>query len=155
FFFQAEDGIRDFHVTGVQTCVLPISTWLAKPVASTVVADPAPMLATSADDTRDAPVSLGEAGADAMSAAPGGGSQAVPLTTSSFTVQVLPLQGDVIDAPLKEVIAEAYATFVDGLRSVPGLKLLELATDGNEAQVSPDFRISLEGQAVLASSRVE
>src|SRR5690606_17811925 len=25
FFFQAEDGIRDLHVTGVQTCALPIS----------------------------------------------------------------------------------------------------------------------------------
>src|SRR5690606_40214179 len=25
FFFRAEDGIRDFHVTGVQTCALPIS----------------------------------------------------------------------------------------------------------------------------------
>src|SRR5690606_39997785 len=25
FFFQAEDGIRAFHVTGVQTCALPIS----------------------------------------------------------------------------------------------------------------------------------
>src|SRR5436309_10318478 len=25
FFFKAEDGIRDFHVTGVQTCALPIS----------------------------------------------------------------------------------------------------------------------------------
>src|SRR5690606_6949262 len=24
-FFQAEDGIRDFHVTGVQTCALPVS----------------------------------------------------------------------------------------------------------------------------------
>src|SRR5690606_39925426 len=24
FFFQVEDGIRDFHVTGVQTCALPI-----------------------------------------------------------------------------------------------------------------------------------
>src|SRR5690606_39729408 len=24
FFFQAEDGIRVFHVTGVQTCALPI-----------------------------------------------------------------------------------------------------------------------------------
>src|SRR5690606_38735779 len=24
FVFQAEDGIRDFHVTGVQTCALPI-----------------------------------------------------------------------------------------------------------------------------------
>src|SRR5690606_39529594 len=30
FFFQAEDGIRDFHVTGVQTCALPISVaWSA------------------------------------------------------------------------------------------------------------------------------
>src|SRR5215204_6642427 len=26
FFFQAEDGIRDHCVTGVQTCALPIST---------------------------------------------------------------------------------------------------------------------------------
>src|SRR5438046_10608769 len=26
FFFQAEDGIRDWSVTGVQTCALPIST---------------------------------------------------------------------------------------------------------------------------------
>src|SRR5690606_3395113 len=25
--FQAEDGIRDFHVTGVQTCALPILMW--------------------------------------------------------------------------------------------------------------------------------
>src|SRR5690606_40790586 len=25
YFIQAEDGIRDFHVTGVQTCALPIS----------------------------------------------------------------------------------------------------------------------------------
>src|SRR5256885_12776689 len=25
-FFQAEDGIRDYKVTGVQTCALPIST---------------------------------------------------------------------------------------------------------------------------------
>src|SRR5690625_7954772 len=29
FFFQAEDGIRDGHVTGVQTCALPISIELA------------------------------------------------------------------------------------------------------------------------------
>src|SRR3712207_7439042 len=27
FFFQAEDGIRDIGVTGVQTCALPISTY--------------------------------------------------------------------------------------------------------------------------------
>src|SRR6266511_5097235 len=33
FLFQAEDGIRDFPVTGVQTCALPITT--AKAVPST------------------------------------------------------------------------------------------------------------------------
>src|SRR5205823_11040184 len=30
FFFQAEDGIRDKLVTGVQTCALPIFFFLAK-----------------------------------------------------------------------------------------------------------------------------
>src|SRR5699024_11477507 len=29
FFFQAEDGIRDRNVTGVQTCALPI--WITRP----------------------------------------------------------------------------------------------------------------------------
>src|SRR5256885_16222253 len=30
FFFQAEDGIRDYKVTGVQTCALPIlGSWQA------------------------------------------------------------------------------------------------------------------------------
>src|SRR5688500_20177285 len=28
FFFQAEDGIRDYKVTGVQTCALPIYHWV-------------------------------------------------------------------------------------------------------------------------------
>src|SRR6201993_5538713 len=41
FFFQAEDGIRDYKVTGVQTCALPISLWLeAYPAGS--LAKPAP-----------------------------------------------------------------------------------------------------------------
>src|SRR5215208_8080496 len=31
FFFQAEDGIRDGHVTGVQTCALPIWAWSPRP----------------------------------------------------------------------------------------------------------------------------
>src|SRR3712207_8590079 len=31
FFFQAEDGIRDIGVTGVQTCALPISSDLPAP----------------------------------------------------------------------------------------------------------------------------
>src|SRR2546426_4781090 len=31
FFFQAEDGIRDYKVTGVQTCALPISPQARRP----------------------------------------------------------------------------------------------------------------------------
>src|SRR5699024_11500051 len=34
FFFQAEDGIRDRNVTGVQTCALPISQ--SSPTASAI-----------------------------------------------------------------------------------------------------------------------
>src|SRR2546428_13387229 len=33
FFFQAEDGIRDLIVTGVQTCALPILSPIAQPPA--------------------------------------------------------------------------------------------------------------------------
>src|SRR5438132_7148297 len=33
FFFQAEDGIRDHCVTGVQTCALPISCSTPAPIA--------------------------------------------------------------------------------------------------------------------------
>src|SRR3989442_8412705 len=48
FFFQAEDGIRDADVTGVQTCALPISkngTWaivLAPCTSCTACQPPSP-----------------------------------------------------------------------------------------------------------------
>src|SRR5207249_8502627 len=34
FFFQAEDGIRDRNVTGVQTCALPIYKWAMAIISS-------------------------------------------------------------------------------------------------------------------------
>ena len=42
FFFQAEDGIRDWSVTGVQTCALPISDHFAG-AAADEVEDPRPV----------------------------------------------------------------------------------------------------------------
>src|SRR6266446_9319891 len=42
FFFQAEDGIRDYKVTGVQTCALPI---LLKPKSFAGVFGAAPSVA--------------------------------------------------------------------------------------------------------------
>src|SRR5690625_7630002 len=44
FFFQAEDGIRDGHVTGVQTCALPIF-----PVPSRVMAQYPGQVGTGVD----------------------------------------------------------------------------------------------------------
>src|SRR5438093_4636660 len=41
FFFQAEDGIRDWSVTGVQTCALPISALVSR-FARLARADPLP-----------------------------------------------------------------------------------------------------------------
>src|SRR5690349_24546965 len=46
FFFQAEDGIRDLYVTGVQTCALPISIAPSCPSLSTT-SEPSPQYAES------------------------------------------------------------------------------------------------------------
>src|SRR3712207_9109025 len=40
FFFQAEDGIRDIGVTGVQTCALPISPVGQRPPTGRLVTAP-------------------------------------------------------------------------------------------------------------------
>src|SRR3989475_3145437 len=40
FFFQAEDGIRDLTVTGVQTCALPICTRMVKWLPNAMGIDP-------------------------------------------------------------------------------------------------------------------
>src|SRR2546427_13226832 len=39
FFFQAEDGIRDLTVTGVQTCALPISAGTMRPAVRVTAFD--------------------------------------------------------------------------------------------------------------------
>src|SRR6266511_4235404 len=83
FFFQAEDGIRDFHVTGVQTCALPISpvsalgseapppSWF-EPTYESRVATPSPValparrspLPAASDVTADVPLSTRSASPD-------------------------------------------------------------------------------------------
>src|SRR6266566_709107 len=40
FFFQAEDGIRDYKVTGVQTCALPIWQQQRVAIARALVNEP-------------------------------------------------------------------------------------------------------------------
>src|SRR6267154_5248590 len=53
FFFQAEDGIRDGRVTGVQTCALPISSANVAMMASVSRAlTPAMWSATRSEERR-------------------------------------------------------------------------------------------------------
>src|SRR5205807_5668982 len=44
FFFQAEDGIRDYKVTGVQTCALPISSLQYYAIGAHFAAEALPQL---------------------------------------------------------------------------------------------------------------
>src|SRR5882762_2200585 len=49
FFFQAEDGIRDSSVTGVQTCALPIWSDLVSSQVQFAAAKPPPPGFTASD----------------------------------------------------------------------------------------------------------
>src|SRR5207253_5573924 len=71
FFFQAEDGIRDGHVTGVQTCALPISKG-RPPSTSAAVSSVSQRVAASS----------GGGGSVAGSGAPGGGISDVVVTAT-------------------------------------------------------------------------
>src|SRR2546430_10610558 len=52
FFFQAEDGIRDLTVTGVQTCALPISAPARRALPQRRVAQPRARSVLDRDDDR-------------------------------------------------------------------------------------------------------
>src|SRR5260221_7122347 len=58
FFFQAEDGIRDHCVTGVQTCALPISAGNPLNVLSATPSLPMRMAHISSEDCRQVNTSL-------------------------------------------------------------------------------------------------
>src|SRR5256886_8668605 len=69
FFFQAEDGIRDLTVTGVQTCALPILMARASAKESSTLVSPDRSTAVSADAVTRRDVT--------MSVMPGAGPRAV------------------------------------------------------------------------------
>src|SRR5215213_11993986 len=58
FFFQAEDGIRDWSVTGVQTCALPISSGVAELPMPEDGADPLWLLGEAAHVSDRRPLQL-------------------------------------------------------------------------------------------------
>src|SRR5438046_7138687 len=63
FFFQAEDGIRDWSVTGVQTCALPIYTISTRAIRAGCEPNPHKGRQTGSRSSR----TLGDCRADARS----------------------------------------------------------------------------------------
>src|SRR5256885_7235505 len=57
FFFQAEDGIRDYKVTGVQTCALPILAMMTRRPAAFNAARASGVLPLTGSDTASKPAS--------------------------------------------------------------------------------------------------
>src|SRR5690606_39571239 len=74
FFFQAEDGIRDFHVTGVQTCALPIynASWSVSGFLPTTTHRRARWLSAGWTAAVNASTAWARASAPAAAVSPGG-----------------------------------------------------------------------------------
>src|SRR5690606_40698980 len=81
FFLQAEDGLRDFQVTGVQTCALPISRPPSAAPARRRIAARAIAAPACARASRGAPIER-NAPARASPAAPAARAEAPGLSSS-------------------------------------------------------------------------
>ncbi len=124
---------------------------LLEPDTSAIV-DSSHVPAVQPIGTNDPPVPLDTATTQALPEIQRKEPQPVAPGINPFTVQMLPVKSDVEDAARKAAIEAVHAALVDGLRAVPGLKLLEPATPGSEAPVSANYSLALEGKAAYASA---
>ncbi|HTQ36905.1 MAG TPA: HEAT repeat domain-containing protein [Steroidobacteraceae bacterium] len=62
-----------------------------------------------------------------------------------FTVRVMPLRNDATNADAKVAVESFYVAMIDGLRAVPGLKLIETDPAGSNADVKVDFQLTMYG----------
>src|SRR5207302_6332721 len=85
-FFQAEDGIRDFHVTGVQTCALPIYVGCAKGFMLHDLALLIPGITVQGIDI--SPYAIEHAVADMKSHVQVADAKALPFSDKSFDVEI-------------------------------------------------------------------
>src|SRR5262249_59601779 len=110
FFFQAEDGIRDWSVTGVQTCALPISSTSRQ---ARIVRD-----FKHAWEAKDINALIGLLDPDATATGDSGG------LAGALTLR--PIEG-------AEQIARAS---LDVARMAPGLTILERTVNGQPGLVA-------------------
>src|SRR5215467_3089457 len=121
FFFQAEDGIRDYKVTGVQTCALPISAILGQDVADAASRDVVPRVTFT--DPQVCAVGPTAAQARAL------GLSVTVVSTPTGEVPGAYTQGSGIRGTSQLVIDDQRRTVVGATFTGPGLaELLHSAT---------------------------
>src|SRR5216684_1040190 len=146
FFFQAEDGIRDVAVTGVQTCALPISPWPALGVGRRAIVEnpaigrprPAPLELSARDARRIRLLARGEVSVQSgeHAAVDPGGAGGGPVILEIAEAGEVPSR-------LRGVVA------VDVLEDLQRIGLTALALAGIVRVVLPDQRL----EALVARQR--
>src|SRR6266540_5227576 len=102
FFFQAEDGIRDRDVTGVQTCALPISTAPAtESVMASLPREKAGVGSAVNDTTREIGGTLGVAVLGSLMASVYGGRILDALSGTQLPAGLRTAAGDSLAAALQ------------------------------------------------------
>src|SRR5256885_7381803 len=103
FFFQAEDGIRDYKVTGVQTCALPIYWTTERPGLGLGenIFDVGSAFLGGAGPARTGTRAAGEAADAAEGAAPGVRAAGALDNTDADTSAIAGRAGSISDKPRK------------------------------------------------------
>lgn len=128
-------------------------TWQRDRDAPVIMVDTVPVAVPASESATALPSESGEPVAptptqELTSAAP-------EPAVNPFTVQLLPLKNDAADGARKAAIEATYTAVIEGLRTIPGLKLVvltqdevppDLSRDRPGVVMSTDYRISLEGQ---------
>ncbi|MEO8313483.1 MAG: HEAT repeat domain-containing protein [Pseudomonadota bacterium] len=70
-----------------------------------------------------------------------------------FTVRMLPLQNSAVDVAAKAAIDTFYASFLDGLRTVPGLSLVISDVADPVDDLIPDFELTVRGGGPMTGNK--
>src|SRR5690606_6713574 len=147
FFFQAEDGIRDFHVTGVQTCALPI---LAEKFDQETLLDMAQMTIPTRAEVDKSLKELEQAAKDEMEQLAEQARQAAEQARASGE-EIDPQQAELQFQQAQQAILEKYQPQIAKLRNTVVIEdVMQLLRD----QKARAFTIEIETDSTIMTDEM-
>src|SRR6478735_2350578 len=158
FFFQAEDGIRDYKVTGVQTCALPIS--VSGPTSATSASSgPSPDTVAAPPSSAAASCASSAAAVSASGVAASGAAVSSSADARGFEKSSVVVIGSVVeeeDALGEDVVGAEDQRSHEHHRDQHddrGVHDLRAGRPGDLAQLAPDLGEELGGAGALGGLR--